>query len=198
MALLVCLLLAYGQATAHGIRLFAYPEGGKLVGEGYFSGGKKAMNCPVLLKDKNGKLLLEGKTDHEGRFSLPIPQTEPPFLLILKAGEGHRAEYRLTAADMGADKSKTASKPEPPKAPAGKAPKISAGPKTVAGPEMAALVEKAVAKAMSASLKGVNARLDRLAEGKEPGAKDIIGGLGWIMGLVGIAAYFKAREKRKG
>ena len=29
---------------------------------------------------------------------------------------------------------------------------------------------------------------------KEPGLRDIVGGLGWIMGLVGIGLYFSRRR----
>ena len=63
-----------------------------------------------------------------------------------------------------------------------------------AGPsraEIEAIVEKALDKKMKPVLK-------MLAESnaKEPGIGDILGGIGYIIGLVGIGAYFHNRKKK--
>jgi len=52
--------------------------------------------------------------------------------------------------------------------------------------------EAATAKALEEKLAPMKAQLARLsAESGSPGAREVIGGLGWIVGLIGLAAWFK-------
>ncbi|MFP5223668.1 MAG: hypothetical protein ACLGSA_15355 [Acidobacteriota bacterium] len=57
---------------------------------------------------------------------------------------------------------------------------------------LAALVEAAVARAVDEKLAPLKLQLSRMAEQDQSARmRDIIGGIGWIIGLVGIAAWFK-------
>ncbi|WP_156921013.1 hypothetical protein [Fundidesulfovibrio putealis] len=57
---------------------------------------------------------------------------------------------------------------------------------------LAALVEAAVAKSIDEKLAPLKLQLARMAEQDQSARmRDIIGGIGWIIGLVGIAAWFK-------
>jgi nickel transport protein len=57
---------------------------------------------------------------------------------------------------------------------------------------LAALVEAAVAKSVDEKLAPLKLQLARMAEQDQSARmRDIIGGIGWIIGLVGIAAWFK-------
>ncbi|KAF0235177.1 MAG: hypothetical protein FD177_336 [Desulfovibrionaceae bacterium] len=57
---------------------------------------------------------------------------------------------------------------------------------------LTALIEAAVAKAVDEKLAPLKLQLARMAEQDQSARmRDIIGGLGWIIGLVGIAAWFK-------
>ena len=102
LAALAVIILTAGGVQAHQVKLYAYVEGGQLKGEGYMPGGGKIKNSPVEVYDANGRLLAKAKTGGKGAFSLPLPQGQPPFKLVLKAGPGHRGEYVLSAADLGA------------------------------------------------------------------------------------------------
>jgi nickel transport protein len=55
-------------------------------------------------------------------------------------------------------------------------------------------VEEVVKTVVEAELAPIKrALLERTGDG--PGLREIIGGIGWIFGLVGIAAYFKSRPR---
>lgn len=192
------LLLLPGPALAHKVNVFAYLEDGALKGEGYFGGGSKAMNCPVKLLDAGGKLLAQGTTDKEGAFSLPLPSPLPrsaaPLTVVLEAGEGHQAEYQVTAQDLGMsdqpatqpDAQSDAQTPAASPAPAAAQPAVSA--------LSAAQIETAVTKAVASQLGPIKAQLARLADKDAVSLRDVVGGLGWILGLVGVLAWAKARR----
>jgi len=184
-AVLFALILALaGAAQAHRISVYAYVEDGQIKGEGYMPGGGKVSNQQVQVLDAGGKVLAEAKTSPEGAFSLPLPQAKPPLTLVLSAGAGHRATYKLSAADLGIDA---------PAAPAASAPTaVKPASQAVAvsqdlGPQIKKAVEQAVAP--------LRAQLAEMAlHSNEVSLKDIVGGLGWIVGLLGLAAYMKARK----
>ncbi|MBU4276879.1 MAG: hypothetical protein KKC30_09090 [Proteobacteria bacterium] len=184
-AVLFGLILALaGAAQAHRISVYAYVEDGQIKGEGYMPGGGKVSNQQVQVLDAGGKVLAEAKTSPEGAFSLPLPHAKPPLTLVLNAGAGHRATFKLSAADLGVA------------APAAKAAPAPAAAKPVAqavavnqdlGPQIKKAVEQAVAP--------LRAQLAEMAlRSNEVSLKDIVGGLGWIVGLLGLAAYMKARK----
>jgi nickel transport protein len=57
---------------------------------------------------------------------------------------------------------------------------------------IAALMEAAAARAVEEKLTPLKLELARMAEREQASRlRDIIGGIGWIVGLVGIAAWFK-------
>ena len=102
---LVLLVSIVGWAlpsSAHRIKVFAYGEGGEVVAKSYFSSGKAVMHAPVAVyDDRNGDTLIKGKTDENGIFRFPVPvhaeQKRMDLKIIVNTGEGHRAEWLLTA-----------------------------------------------------------------------------------------------------
>jgi len=191
--LLFAQLLA-SPALAHRVNVFAVAENGVLVGEGYFSGGGKAMDSLVEVLDPSGAVLAQGRTGADGSFSIPLPAAfAPPLRVVLKAGEGHQGDYTLTAQDLGQP-----APASPAAAPSG--PPVSAPVPPMDDARLSALVERAVARAVPGiveeKLAPLRLQLARMAEQDQSARlRDIVGGLGWIIGLVGIAAWFK-RPKR--
>ena len=199
LVLLGSFLLA-GNASAHRVNVFAWAEGDMVYVEGKFSGGKKIMGGKIIVTDSSGIEMLSGHTNNQGQFSFKRPQPKE-LKIVLEAGMGHRAEWTLPIdAGRGAHSAED-SQSEP--VPAPNEPKNSGEPyfqtaKTpignYTGPsrvEIEAIVEKALDKKMEPVLK-------MLAEShaKGPGIADILGGIGYIIGLVGIAAYFHSRKKK--
>lgn len=189
--LLATLILILSGATAawgHGLSVFAWVEGERVLVESKFSGGKRPVGATVRVLDPQGKALLSGATDAEGRWSFDLPQ-RTALKIVLEAGMGHRGEWTIGAAEVGADPS---DKPaaEPPPQPHPPAPPADA---TTAAADLDARLRQAVAD----ELAPLTARLARLEEGLQgPSLQDILGGLGYILGLVGIAAYIQARRRQ--
>jgi len=97
-SLLVWLLLA-GPAMAHKLTVFAAVQGTKVTGEVYFRGGAPVRNATVAVLDPAGEKLGETTTDEEGKFTF-VPRVGCDHRLVVKAGEGHAAEFTVTADEL--------------------------------------------------------------------------------------------------
>lgn len=201
------------EATAHKVNLFAYVEGDEIVVEGYFSGSAKAMNCLVDVFDSSGKKLLEGKTDAQGLYSFKISQLTPTkgdLRFVLHAGQGHMADYTLPAAELprsprdGASATQTEDKP-PATQPVPVLPDVKNGGKEGYGTPPAPVDPVALKTVLDESLdakiqpliKMLGNQQKMLLEQKDkgPSVVEILGGIGWIFGLFGTAAYFASRNR---
>ena len=200
---LLLLLFLAGPAAAHKVRIFAYGEGGRIIGETEFSGGRKPKNAEVVvINQADGQILTTCRTDENGNFSLPIPpearQKHLNLKLIVKAGEGHRGEWLLNAEDYLDDSADSEVVPEETLAdrqPAGQTAKTAAPANaekvvTLDPEKIRRIVEQAVDKKI-APLKRI--LLENQDQG--PTIQDIMGGIGYLIGLAGIAAYFKSKKK---
>jgi nickel transport protein len=201
---LVCFLIS--TAHAHKVNIFAYAEDGRVHAEGYFVDGSKCKNSVVeVIDNRTGEKLLEGRTDGNGQYSFEIPGAAE-LKLILNAGAGHRNEYVLSQEEIrGAlasskkspekdamTKRTDAPEPEPMR-------KSSHGFRRVenqqfSAEEMEALVERVV----DSKLEPVIRMLAKLQEeSSKPGITEIVGGIGYIIGIVGIIGYLKGRSARR-
>jgi nickel transport protein len=205
---MIAFCLASIQAQAHKVNVFAYVEGDRVVVEGYFSASVKAQDCPVEVFDQGGKKIVEGKTDKKGLYSFKLADL-PPFSgglrIVLDVGEGHKAEYTLSASDIPASNKKDvpANEPppknEPPKnqslnAPA---PPVTGSTQVVDQAALAATLGTVLDKKLEPIVKMLGKQEKLLLEEKYGGPRmsDIIGGIGWIMGLAGLAAFFLSRNR---
>lgn len=196
--LLAVSLLTHSTALAHRVNVFAYADGGEIVVECGYSKSKPVNRGTIEVLDlASGQVLLHGTTDENGRFRFPVPEAARTsgngLRIVLKAGEGHQNDWVVDAAEyMGASPT---TEPKPVAVSAGR---TDGGPdaseRAVAGGLTRADVEEVVNAALDAKLAPIRrAVLERPEDG--PGLKEIVGGIGWIFGLVGIAAYFKGRPR---
>jgi nickel transport protein len=198
--LLLSIYLLPTVAYAHKVSIYAYAEDGMVFAEGYFSDGTRTRNSLIEVFDtKTGKKLLEGKTDNEGKFSFKIPKATS-LKLVLHASMGHRNDYTLSAKEvkeaMGIRKSGVRSQKSGVKGRKGESKPLYTVPLTVASGVSSAEIEAVVSKAMDRKLQPVITILLKLKENSEkPGITEILGGIGYIIGLMGIAMYFKSRRK---
>ena len=193
--LTICFLAALitwagaGDALAHKVMVYVELDGDQLKGEGYFSGGGKPKNCLVEVFDATGKKLAEAHTDQKGAFTLPLPASPPPLTVVLNAGEGHRAEYTLSAEEMGVSPGEAPSPAPPASVPESQTKSDSS---QVAVADLANTLDTVLKKRLAP----LNARLERLERGNDQvGVKEVMGGLGWILGLMGVALYFMSRRR---
>jgi nickel transport protein len=205
-AAVVMLLLLFfpaGNAWAHRVTVFAWIEGENVYVSGKFGGGRQAIDSPVEVFEPGGEKLLEGKTDADGEFVFPLPAARE-IKVVLNAGSGHRAEWTITAEEL---KEATGAPPEirpaakeieEPAAPSPEvvdtqnAPVREMTAPTGMDPEQ---IEKIIEKALDKKLKPV---FRMIAESRDPEKdfRDIVGGIGYLVGLAGMAAYFLSRKNR--
>jgi len=189
------------SVSAHNVTVFAWVDGDTIHTQSKFSGGKRVKNAPILVYDIKDALLLEGKTDEKGMFSFKIPQ-KTALKIVLKASMGHLAVWKLRAEELGERESKTAVQPAGTKTPlvtgsdsagiqkkvdVSESTKISLGKREI---------EEIINTALDTKLRPITEMLaDRM--NKEPGITEIMGGIGYILGLVGIALYFTNRKRNR-
>lgn len=184
------MLLLPLSAKAHRLKVFAQADGALVRGQVYFVGGAKAINAAVRIKISDGQLLAELRTDAEGRFSYQL--SRPDDLLIeADSGDGHEASWPIKAQELapafaGLDQGKAPAEAQQPASSA-----ASHSGTQVAGdvqtPSMAEL-ELAIARQIAPL------REELSAAGDERRLQDIIGGLGYIFGLAGLALWWKSRR----
>lgn len=100
--MLAGLLASTPSALAHRVHLFAYVSSGQIVADCRFSRARPAKHAEVVVYDAaSGRELLRGKSDEKGMARLAIPpellQNPAALRLVVHAGEGHQAEWRLGA-----------------------------------------------------------------------------------------------------
>jgi nickel transport protein len=176
-ALVLAALLAWPLAVpAHRLSLEVRQEAGRIVGEAAYLPGGVAAEVPVRLRDAQGALLQETRTDAAGRFVMEAPPAGG-VLVECVTPDGHRAEA-----------------PAPAYAPAltGPASADPAEPAPVAGAPDPGALEAALAR----ELRPVLDRLKRLEESTR--LRDILGGIGYIVGFAGLLALVKSRPRGNG
>ena len=170
-------------ALAHNVTIFAWLEGNTVFTESKFSRGKPAKGAQILVYDREGKEILEGKTDNKGEFSFKVPKLTD-LRIVLNASMGHKAEWTIPESEiMG-----TGSVPE--NKGGSESPDIDTA--TLSKEEIKQLIDASLDK----KLRPIVRMLTTLNE-KGPSVTEILGGIGYIFGLMGIALYFKTRGKNK-
>jgi nickel transport protein len=211
-ALFLCLLLLIPTtALAHKVSIFAYVEGNEVVVDAFYSKSSKVNAGRIIVSDEQTKeILLQAVTDENGALRFPVPAQALAaghnLKLKLVAGEGHQNETLVAASEF--------SHLAPPKAPTQnretKKPSGKISAKTTENPaplaekplpspgisqaELEQTVERAVDRAVQRELAPLRQMFQRQAEGG-PGVVEIVGGIGYIVGLFGVAAFVAARRR---
>ena len=196
-------LLVCSQVMAHNVTVFAWVDGETVHVESKFSGGRKPVAAPVEVYDSQGKLLLKGVTDDKGEFSFKVPEITE-MKVVLQGGMGHKGEWTILLSDLAGlsiDTPPQAAEPDakPPLATASDqamatAPGVS-GNLVPAGYVSTAQIQEVVEEALDKKLQPVMKLLvDTRQSG--PSVNDILGGIGYIFGLIGVAAYFSTKRRK--
>jgi len=171
---------------AHKVNIFAYLEGDKVYTESYFNDGKKCIDSKIEVFDNRGNMLLESLTDEEGMFSFEIPSEnviDGDLKVVLTASMGHRAEYTISADELGDTVVSIEEKLEEP---------IS-----VASPETILVdlkeIQLIIEDTLDEKLKPIMIEIKKSQEDRIS-PTEIIGGIGYIIGIFGIIAYFLSRK----
>ncbi|MCG8426533.1 MAG: hypothetical protein MI754_04145 [Chromatiales bacterium] len=166
---LALLLIVALPTYGHQLKLFAAIEGGQIKAQAYFPGGGAARQIPVRLLDNQGVQLAELQTDEQG-YAL-FSASADAALLTAKSGDGHLAEFRLLDGlpDTGSKETQ------------------ANGAVTVTAETLDSIVARHVAP--------LRQQLQQYEEQRQ--WRDILGGLGYLLGLAGIGFYFSVRRSNK-
>ena len=182
--LILLLLMSAPVAFAHKVNIFAYAEGDTVYTESYFSDGTKVKDGVVEIYDSQGTKLLEGKTDESGEFNFKLPKKDD-LKIVLIASMGHKNSYTLSADELP-DVIVT-EKPQEPES-------IGSEVKEVMQVDLEQ-IKRIIDSSLDEKLKPIMRQLTR-AQQKEVSFTEVVGGIGYIFGVMGIILYFASKKKK--
>ena len=161
--------LATPAAVAHDVHLFATVEGGVVHGRAYFAGDEPAAGLTVNVLTAEGTPLGATETDAEGRFTY-APEQEGALRFVLETVDGHRASLTTTFAKDEKSEEHEIERHAP------------------ASLEIEEMVKHAVAHEIAPVLEEMNRLENRVR------FQDVVGGIGYIVGVMGLIAFWKSRS----
>lgn len=193
--------LFVGSASAHRVIVFAWAEGDTIFVESKFAGGKKVKSGKIQVLDSKGVELVADRTNDQGEYSFKAPKPMDLKILIV-AGQGHQGEWSIGADELSDTPSQTASETSAEdimQSDHNHTAALKSKDKNTAVPDMAIEpneLETIIETMLDKKLKPITRMLAEMRQ-KGPTARDIFAGIGYILGLVGIAAYVHSRQKRE-
>ncbi|NPA94314.1 MAG: cobalt transporter CbiM [Thermodesulfobacteria bacterium] len=192
------LVLLPTRASCHRVNVFAWFDGDKVTGTAYFSSGRPAVASKLLVRNLETGKEFELTTGSKGEFSF-VPEGPGKYEIELYAGEGHKATTAVlvkpsTEGTGALDKKKPlfAASADPPLSHQDVA---QGGPSNDTGAVQCKDIGKVVDRILAKRLEPIKAELQRLAMAQNRvTVKDVVAGLGYIVGIMGIWAYISSRK----
>jgi len=197
LAILCSLIFAIAprQAAAHKLRLFVWGSNDIISVESGLSGGRHLVSCRVTVQNTaTDDIIIEGVTNSKGSFSFPIPPTirKKPVDMLIAAftDEGHRAEWLLKKNEYGfGQAAQTVDSSNA---------KIDSLP--VTGNKLESIsrdeLKEIIAEVLEKKLAPMRQQIAHISE-KKTSIQDIFGGIGYLVGLAGLAIWLKRDDKSK-
>ncbi len=182
------------EASAHKMFVSAVAQAERIEGEVYVVGGEPVEKAVVSLLATDGTELGKATTGSDGKFSF-VPRFRCDHRLVVDGGFGHRAECTVSAnelpAALPAYSAEGALRLQQAPA-AADADAVSGGAMTTAGVD-----DVSQREALSQQIAALRMDLDKWKS--ELRFQDILGGVGYILGLTGLVFYFlgiRAKDRR--
>lgn len=197
MFLIVLLFVPWSKGLAHKVNIFAYVEEDTIFTESYFSDGRKCVHSKIEVFDNAGNKLLEGETDEAGEFSFKVP-LKTDIKLVLTASMGHRAEYTIPLSELShviekkIDKNRHGSPQQETSNVQPLKEKKLTGTQSIQMDveQIQSIVENTLDKKLRPVMK-----LIAKSQEKRISFSEVVGGIGYIFGIMGIVMYLKSRRK---
>jgi nickel transport protein len=203
-------------ALAHAVYVFAYADGDEICTESYFTRKNRVQGGRIVMQDASGTEIESAVTGSDGNHCFRAPPGEGDLKFVVLAGEGHRGEFTLPAADRPAAAAPVAeggTGTAPSGSPSGTsgtgpgpsgtvpdADGTASGPSgTVPGPgtHTSGISEEALRSIVREEIRTqISPVVRALAEARRdrtPGLREIVGGLGWVAGIGGLVMWLKRR-----
>ena len=202
---LLCLAMP-GLALAHSVYVFAWVEGTQICTESYYSPKNTVRGGTVTMADMAGNTLAQGLSGQDGVLCFALPAKAQALEFSVLAGAGHKGSFTLAeqalVAAMG-NTAQTSTKPaEKTHTSQGvqvEAASTSAHPDTAQAPPAApseALIRAIVQEELRKQLSPLRQYLAEKLEATGPGIRDIVGGIGWLVGLGALGFWYSHRRNK--
>lgn len=178
------MVMASSNAFAHKVNIFAYVEGDTVYTESYFPDGRKVEGGLIEVYDSQGNKLLDGRTNKHGQFNFKPPKKDD-LKIVLIASMGHKNSYTLSANDL--PDNIEAQEPEELKFQESEV-------KEVVQVDLEQ-IKRIIGSCLDEKLKPIMRQLTK-AQQKEVSFTKVIGGIGYIFGIMGMILYFLSRKKK--
>jgi nickel transport protein len=183
-------LFSATPADAHKVNVFAYADGATIQGEVYVRGGDPVRGATITVFDPSGAELGTALTDDEGEFTLEA-RFRCDHRVVADAGGGHAAEYTVPAGELPDG---LPARGEPPE----ERPDPQAAP-TPPEEDPTAAPDRAP---LHAELQSLNTQIIQLRRQLDQyqakiRLQDILGAIGYIVGVMGLAFYFLGVRRKE-
>lgn len=182
LSILLSLVFLCSVAYAHKVNTYAYREGDKISGECYFVDGSPCKNSRIEVYNLQGKKILETSTDEKGKYFFVLSGKEN-LKIIAYAGEGHRAEFTLeeikTPSEDVGNKLKNKIQIYHNSNPSSNEEQIKQMIDYTLTPKL---------EELRSEIREMRKQMDRV------NLRDIIGGIGYIVGIWGIIMLIRRRK----
>ncbi len=184
---------------AHNVRIYAWAQGTTVYGDTSFSGGRKPHDAKItVFNAATHAIISHTRTDNKGTFHVAMPavviKQHPDLLLVIDAGEGHRGQWLLPASEYLAPGAGQ------PLSPAKSRTMVKTGQTKVKAISLKPLDEQALRVMIGLELDQRLGPLKQMIARQSIHStdfRDILGGIGYIIGLAGIIAWLKAGSKEQ-
>jgi len=199
---LILLLCTPFSAQAHRVNIFCWTDSGRISCEASFPDGSPVSGGSILVRSKQtGERLLEARTGEQGQISFSVPdqavQNGWDLEVLLDASMGHQASWIVRADELGlkepadSEAAGTAASGERGAEPSDTAQQQA---REAHQPQLdKEQLEAIVSRAVSREMVPVKKQIQSLKQ-ERVSIQDVLGGLGYILGLMGLALYFKSRR----
>ncbi|MBJ7532887.1 carboxypeptidase regulatory-like domain-containing protein [Rhodomicrobium vannielii ATCC 17100] len=190
----VMLLMFGGVAEAHKLKVFATATGAAIEGYAYFGTGGRARQSSVTVASPDGTVLGKTTTDDEGNFRYDATR-RVDHVITVDGRDGHVASYTVAADELpqtlasGGDAAAAKPSAERTGAPIAAAPAVS---RTGEDTDLRAFIDQSIARQIRPLREQIDANQEKIR------LHDILGGLGYILGLGGLAFGLAQRRKWAG
>lgn len=194
LSLMLC-LASYAQA--HKVNIFASLDGNMIVGRVYFSGGGVAEDVDVDVSSQDGLKVATVKTNAKGEF-LFIPKIkDAQYMFSVDTGDGHAAKTTVAVGSVPVQAAAVKQRPPTLIQLQGKADAQATQQAQGNSQHLAidpSIIADVVAMELSKQLLPLSERIDRYESRLR--FTGIVGGIGFIVGIAGVAAFIMSRRQR--
>ncbi|MGM0423994.1 MAG: hypothetical protein ACQEQX_03610 [Thermodesulfobacteriota bacterium] len=203
LAICLCLALCSAPAQAHRVNLYCSLQQKEILCEASFADGSPVSGADIVVQDTEGQEeLLSTETDRQGQASFALPektlQSGADLEVTLQASMGHQDSWTIPAKEyahleqpgeegLDATPGNRQESQEPSSKADSQPSQEESSRDWPSRQELRDIVAEELAQELEPLQKKLRSR-DKVS------LQDVLAGLGYILGLAGIAFYFKGRK----